>query len=81
MEENLTMPHVSRQAASEIVVDFLKKQKNTDKIDVAMVEEQSDGWMVRGTCPIDLEGHQWAERFAVVVDLKGKIKTTDFALL
>jgi len=34
-----------------------------------------------GTCPIDLEGHPWAERFAVVVDLKGKIKTTDHALL
>jgi hypothetical protein len=75
------MPQMSKESASEIVVDFLKKQKNTDKIDVAMVEEQSDGWMVRGTCPIDLEGHQWAERFAVVVDLKGKIKTTDFALL
>jgi len=75
------MPQMSKEAASEIVIDFLKKQKNTDKIDVAMVEEQSDGWMVRGTCPIDLEGHQWAERFAVVVDLKGKIKTTDFALL
>ena len=75
------MPQVSKEAASEIVVDFLKKQKNTDKIDVAMIEEQSDGWMVRGTCPIDLEGHQWAERFAVVVDLKGKIKATDFALL
>ena len=75
------MPQVSKEAASEIVIDFLKKQKNTDKIDVAMVEEQSNGWMVRGTCPIDLEGHQWAERFAVVVDLKGKIKTIDFALL
>jgi hypothetical protein len=75
------MPQMSKESASEIVVDFLKKQKNTDKIDVAMIEEQSDGWMVRGTCPIDLEGHQWAERFAVVVDLKGKIKTTDFALL
>ena len=75
------MPQMSKEAASEIVVDFLKKQTNTDKIDVAMVEEQSEGWMVRGTCPIDLEGHHWAERFAVVVDLKGKIKTTDFALL
>jgi hypothetical protein len=75
------MPQVSKEAASEIVVDFLKKRKNSDRIDVAMVEKQDDGWMVRGTCPIDLEGHQWAERFAVVVDLKGKIKTTDFALL
>ena len=75
------MPQMSKDAASEIVIDFLKKKKNSDRIDVAMVEKQDDGWMVRGTCPIDLEGHQWAERFAVVVDLKGKIKTTDFALL
>ena len=75
------MPQVSKESASQIVVDFLKKQKNTDKIDVAMIEEQSDGFMIRGTCPIDLEGHQWAERFAVVVDLKGKIKTIDYALL
>jgi hypothetical protein len=75
------MPQMSKEAASEIVIDFLKKKKNSDRIDVAMVEKQDDGWMVRGTCPIDLEGHQWAERFAVVVDLKGKIKTTDFALL
>jgi hypothetical protein len=75
------MPQVSKEAASVIVIDFLKKQKNTDKIDVADVEEQSDGWMVRGTCPIDLEGHPWAEKFVVVVDLKGKIKTTNFSLL
>ena len=45
---------------------------NTDKIDVTVIEEKSDGWTVRGTCPISLEGHQWAERFAAVVDLKGK---------
>jgi hypothetical protein len=36
---------------------------------------------VRGTCPIDLEGHPWAEKFEVIVDQKGKIKSTDFALL
>jgi len=75
------MPQVTRESASEIVVDFLKKQKNTDKIDVAMVEDHDEGYIVRGTCPIDLEGHPWAERFAVVVDLKGKIRTIDYALL
>jgi hypothetical protein len=75
------MPQVSKESASEIAVDFIKKRKNTDRIDVAMIEEESDGWIVRGTCPIDLEGHQWVEKFAVVVDVKGKIKTTDFALL
>jgi hypothetical protein len=75
------MPQMSKESASEIAVDFIKKRKNTDRIDVAMIEEESDGWIVRGTCPIDLEGHQWVEKFAVVVDVKGKIKTTDFALL
>jgi hypothetical protein len=75
------MPQMSKESASEIVVEFLKIQKNTAKIDVAVVEEQNDGWMVRGTCPIDLEGHPWAEKFAIVVDWRGKIKTTNFALL
>jgi hypothetical protein len=77
------MNQVSKESASEIAVDFLKKKKNTEKIDVALVEEQNDGdgWIVRGTCPIDLEGHPWAEKFAVVVDLNGKVKSTDFALL
>ena len=75
------MPQVTRESASEIVVEFLKKQKNTDRIDVAMVEDHDEGYLVRGTCPIDLEGHPWAERFAVLVDLKGRIKTTDYALL
>jgi hypothetical protein len=77
----LVMPQVTRESASEIVIDFLKKEKNTDKIDVAMVEDHDEGYVVRGTCPIDLEGHPWAERFAVVVDLKGRIKTIDYALL
>jgi hypothetical protein len=75
------MAKLTKESASEIAITFLKKEKNTDKIDVAMVEEHSDGYMVRGTCPIDLEGHKWAEKFAVVVDTKGKIKTTNFALL
>jgi len=75
------MPQVSKESAGQIAVEFLRKEKNTDKIDVAVIEEQSDGWMVRGTCPIDLEGHPWVEKFAVVVNWKGKIKTLDYGLL
>jgi len=75
------MPQMSKESASQIAVEFLKKQKSTNKIDVAVIEEQSDGWMVRGTCPIDLEGHPWVEKFAVVVDWKGKIKDIDYGLL
>lgn len=75
------MPQLSKESASQIAIEFMKQQKNTDKIDVAVIEEQDDGWMVRGTCPIDLEGHPWVEKFAVVVDWKGKIKESDCGLL
>jgi hypothetical protein len=75
------MPQMSMEYASQIAVEFLKKQKSTDRIDVSVIEEQSDGWMVRGTCPIDLEGHPWVEKFAVVVDWKGKIKDINYGLL
>jgi hypothetical protein len=64
------MPQTSKESASQIAVEFLKKQKNTDRIDVAAIDEQDDGWIISGTCPIDLEGHPWVEKFAVFVDWK-----------
>jgi hypothetical protein len=75
------MPQLSKESASQIAVEFLKEQKSTDKIDVAVIEEHDEGWMVRGTCPINLEGHPWVEKFAVVVDWKGKIKESNYGLL
>jgi hypothetical protein len=75
------MPQMTKESASQIALNFLRKEKNTEKIEVSIVEEQSNGWMVRGTCPIDLEGHPWVEKFVVVVDLKGKIKETNYGLL
>lgn len=75
------MPQMSKEFASQIAIEFVKQQKNTDRIDVAVIEEQNDGWMVRGTCPIDLEGHPWVEKFAVVVDWRGKIKIANYGLL
>ena len=75
------MSELSKESASQVVVEFLKKRKNTERIDVAMVEQQGDGWVVSGTCPIDFGDHQWPEKFSVVVDLKGRIKSTAFGLL
>ena len=75
------MTQVTKEVANQIAVKFLKRRKNTEKIDVSIIEEDGDEWIVRGTCPIDLEGHPWAERFEVVVDNKGKIKSSYFALL
>ncbi len=72
---------MSNEVAQQIVVDFLRKRKNTDRIDISTVEQRDGLWVIKGTCPIDLEGHPWAEKFEVVVDQKGKIRATDFALL
>jgi hypothetical protein len=72
---------VTKESAQQIALNFLRKRKNTDRVDVSSVEEGNEMWIVRGTCPIDLEGHPWAEKFEVVVDTKGKIRSTDFALL
>jgi len=75
------MQKVSTDAAQQIAVDYLKKRKSTEKIDISTVEQKNGVWVIRGVCPIDLEGHPWAEKFEVVVDEKGKIRSTDFSLL
>ena len=75
------MQKVSTDAAQQIAVNYLKKRKNTEKIDISTVEQKNGVWVIRGVCPIDLEGHPWAEKFEVVVDEKGKIRSTDFSLL
>jgi len=75
------MTQLSKELANEIVVQFLKKRKSTEEIDVSTIEEKGGNWIFRGTCPIDLEGHPWVERFEVVVDNKGKIKSSYFTLL
>ena len=72
---------ISVESAQQVAIDFLKKRKNIDKVEVSGVDHNNDIWVIRGTCPIDLEGHPWAERFEVIVDTKGRIKSTSFALL
>lgn len=75
------MPHVSKESAGQVVVNYIKKQKKADKVDVALIECKSDGYVVRGITPINLEGHNWAERFTVQLDNKGKVKSADYALI
>jgi hypothetical protein len=75
------MQNISTEAVQQIAVDYLKKRKSTEKIDISTVEQKNGVWIIRGTCPIDLQGHPWAEKFEVVIDDKGKIKSTDFSLL
>ena len=77
MKEN----NISKEAAEQIAVELLKRRKCSQRIDVSTVEQKNETWIVRGTCPIDMEGHPWAEKFEVTVDTRGRIKSADFALL
>jgi hypothetical protein len=71
----------SQTIAAQVAVEVIKKRKNIENVEVTMVERNQQDWIIRGTCPIDMEGHTWAEKFEVIVDPKGKVKSVDFALL
>jgi hypothetical protein len=77
----LTDNNITVESAQKIAIEFLKKRKNTERVEVSTIEQNKDIWVIRGTCPIDLEGHPWAEKFEVIVDTKGKVRTTTFSLL
>ena len=72
---------ITVDSARQIAVEYLKKRKNIERVEIAAVEQNRDIWVIRGVCPIDLEGHPWAEKFEVIVDTRGKVRTMTFALL
>jgi hypothetical protein len=80
-DETNTNTELSDAAVAQVALDIVKKRKNTEKVEVTIIERVQTDWVIRGTCPIDMEGHPWAERFEVIVDPKGKVKSVDFALL
>ncbi len=76
------MPYVSKESAGQLVIKYIKKEKKTNRVNIAkVVEERNGGYIVRGITPVQLEGQNWAERFTVHVDNKGKVKSTDYALI
>lgn len=75
------MGQLSREEAGQVTVDYLKRLKNTEKIEVIFIEMKDNCWVVTGTTPIEFGGSQWPERFTVVVDSKGKIRASNFRLL
>jgi hypothetical protein len=75
------MQDISPESIRQIAFDYIRKKKDTDRIDISTVEQKSGCWVIRGTCPIDLEGHPWAEKFEVIIDVKGKVRSEDFSLL
>jgi hypothetical protein len=75
------MQDISPESIRQIATEYIRKKKDTDRIDISTVEQRNGCWVIRGTCPIDLEGHPWAEKFEVIIDIKGKVRSEDFSLL
>jgi hypothetical protein len=47
---------ISREVAEQVAVGVVKKKKNSERINVATVDQNDDNWIVRGTCLIDVGG-------------------------
>jgi hypothetical protein len=75
------MGQLSKDEANQITIEFLKKLKNSEKVEVMFTEMKDNCWVVSGTTPIELGESQWPERFTVTVDSKGKVKSSNFRLL
>jgi hypothetical protein len=73
--------NITKETAEQIAVELLKRRKCTERVEVSTVEHNNEKWVVRGVCPIDMEGHPWAEKFEVTLDTRGRVKSTEFALL
>ena len=61
---------VSKELACQIIIEFLKKEKNT-KNRIAIIELEDDCWASEKHVP-KFGVRRWPERFAVVIDLKEK---------
>lgn len=81
MEGKHEVKVLSEETAQQIALKYVKKRKNVERINISTVQQKDGVWIISGTCPINLQGHPWTEKFEITVDRKGKIKTTDFALL
>jgi hypothetical protein len=69
------------ETVEDIAVTFVKKRKKVGDVSVVAKERKHGVWVVRGTCPIDLHGHPWTESFELIIDTKGKIKSSNFRLM
>ena len=72
---------VSKEKATRIAEKHLLLVKNVEKVEIFSTDESYGDWVVHGTYPFDLQGHQWMEKFEVTVDSKGKIKSAKYSLL
>jgi len=81
MEGCKAMGSISNNSAQKIAREYLQRRKNAERVEVSIVEQKDGVWVIRGTCPINLEGHPWAEKFEVVIDQKGRVISSDFSLL
>jgi len=72
---------MTKEEIIQTATDYIKNLKKTHEVNVSHVKNQGTSWKLTGTTPIDLEGHPWIEKFEMILDQKGKIRSCDFCLL
>ena len=72
---------MNSEDAQSIAVEFIKTRKKPSRVNVISTRKEDGVWIVKGTCPIDMDGHPWIEEFEVHVDLKGRIEASSFELV
>ena len=77
----LSVHTMEPENVASIAISFVKIRKQVDAVNITATEQKNGVWVVKGTCPIDLGGHPWTESFEVIVDRKGKIKSSTFNLI
>jgi hypothetical protein len=48
--EKAIVQAVSTESVQQIALDYFRKRKNTEKMDVSTVEQKDGFWVIRGTC-------------------------------
>ena len=68
---------IDQDEAISAVMEYFSKEGKEGTVDFSEIQEESEEWTLRGTC-IDDEKPTLAEKFEIVLDNKGKVKSADY---
>jgi len=71
---------ISKTEAIKVATEQTKLRNRGAVVTISDVKEDSGGWIVKGTSANDYESPLWGEKFEIVVDGEGKVKSSNFSL-
>jgi len=65
--------------ARSIATNFVKNEKNPERINVSSVAPKGKGWIVKGSYPVKIENGSGSNNFIVELDKDGEVVSFDFS--